>query len=104
MSLSEILSFVTLFVVFAVVIGAHIQKARSKEASRLCVTLRQNEGEFIGLLVEKSRKRWTFEHCQLMPLDKTESPIPVDGRLHVPHSNILYYQQLSAKEPGDAGK
>lgn len=102
--ISEIISTATLLVLLIFIALKFFVDQKSKKAVRLCVTLRQSEGEFIGLLVEKHWKRWTFEHCQLMPSSRSEAPVPVDGRLHVSPSNVLYYQQLPAKAVDDADK
>lgn len=74
-----------------VVVGGHYNWWRNrKECKRLCITLKNNEGVFIALCVEKTSKRWTFENGQTVGQKST----PILGRIHVPYRNILYYQEL----------
>lgn len=64
------------------------------QAKRLCITLKRNEGEFTGLLVEKRRNRWTFEQAQPVPT-KAGMAIPeFEGRLHVDPRDMLFRQEL----------
>lgn len=76
-------------------IAAYLQFSVRK-ARRLVITLKQNEGAFIGLRVEKHWNRWVFEDVSLVPTNpgaRVDQAAP--GRLHVPTRNILYYQEIA---------
>lgn len=65
------------------------------ECQRMCITLKNNEGEFIGLCTEQTPKRWTFEDATTVP-EKGGGPVEsIDGVLRVPYENILHYQELT---------
>jgi hypothetical protein len=70
-------------------------EAKVVECQRMCVTLKNNEGEFIGLCTEMSSKRWTFEQAVTVPNTRGEQGEPIDGTLHVPPGNILFHQILT---------
>jgi hypothetical protein len=61
----------------------------------IAVTLRENEGAFVGLRVEKHWKHWTFEDIKLPQQPGAHVAEVAPGRLHVPVRNILYYQELA---------
>ncbi len=65
------------------------------ECQRMCITLKNNEGEFIGLCTEMSSKRWTFEQVVTVPETRGEAGEAVEGVLHVPPENILFHQILT---------
>lgn len=69
-------------------------KRTTKQAQRLCVTLKDSQGVFVALCVEKTAKRWTFEKGQTVPQKTGVESQPIAGRIHVPYENILYYQEL----------
>lgn len=65
------------------------------KAQRFAVTLKGNEGAFVGLRVEKHWDRWTFEDIKLPQQPGAFTAEVAPGRLHVPTRNILYYQELA---------
>jgi hypothetical protein len=86
------LVFSMLFFMGAVVV---IYGSNPAKAQRYAVTLKQNEGAFVGLRVEKHWKHWTFEDIKLPQQPGAHVAEVAPGRLHVPVRNILYYQELA---------
>jgi hypothetical protein len=61
---------------------------------KYAVTLKGNEGDFAGLLVEESRRTMVFEHCVTVPQSTEQSPQPILGRVYIDRANIAYRQEL----------
>lgn len=72
-----------------------LSETKVVECQRMCVTLKNNEGEFIGLCVEMSSKRWTFEQAVTVPEERGRAGDRIDGTLHVPPGNISFYQVIT---------
>lgn len=65
-------------------------------AKRYAITLKNNEGAFIGLCTQKRWDRWTFEDVKITPVNPGgEYRAAAPGKLYVPKSNILYYQEIT---------
>lgn len=67
-----------------------------KKARRYAVTLKNNEGAFIGLCTRKRWDRWTFVDIKIVPTNPggaVNQAAP--GELYVPYRNILYYQEIA---------
>lgn len=86
------LVFSMLFFVATVVL---IYGPNPSKAQRYAVTLKGNEGAFVGLRVEKRWNYWTFEDIKLPQQPGAFTAEVAPGRLHVPKRNILYYQELA---------
>lgn len=72
-------------------IGQFVTRAR-----RYAITLKHNEGAFIALCTQKRWGRWTFEDVKITPTNPGgEYRAAAPGKLYVPTSNILYYQEIS---------
>jgi hypothetical protein len=66
-----------------------------KKAVRYAVTLKHNEGAFVALCTKKRWDRWTFEDVKIVPTNPGAPVVAAaPGSLHVPHRNILYYQEI----------
>lgn len=66
-----------------------------KKARRYAITLKRNEGAFIGLCVKRRWDHWTFEDVRVQPTNPGGAVIQAaPGSLHVPYRNILYYQEI----------
>jgi hypothetical protein len=65
--------------------------------TKYAVTLKGNEGSFAGLLVEESRDKLTFEHCNTVPEKAGDAIQPILGRVHVDRVNIAYRQELPSE-------
>lgn len=61
---------------------------------KFAITLKDNEGEFAGILTETSRETLTFEQCETIPTDAS-GPQAIKGRVHVFVANIAYVQEFS---------
>lgn len=69
---------------------------RVTKAQRYAVTLRNNEGAFIALCTEKRWDRWVFEDVRITPSNPGGAVVQAaPGKLYVPKSNILYYQEMA---------
>jgi hypothetical protein len=65
-------------------------------AKRYAITLKNNEGAFIGLCTQKRWDRWTFENVKITPTNPGgEYRAAAPGKLYVPKRNILYYQEIT---------
>jgi len=89
---------ITLVVVVGALLILGVWKAR--EALRrkdirvkYAVTLKSNEGEFAGLLVEESTRTLVFENCMTVPHGDVAAA-PILGRVYVDRANIAYRQEL----------
>jgi hypothetical protein len=79
----------------AIVVASYEFRAR-KKAVRYAVTLVRNEGAFIGLCIQKRWNTWTFVDVKIQPTNPGGAQIAAaPGELHVPSSNILYYQEIT---------
>lgn len=91
---SLVISF--LAVVFSVWTYFALFRVRnSKKAVQYAVTLKQNQGAFIGLCIEKRRDTWTFVDVRVQPVNHGGPVEHVEHTLHVPYRNILYYQEIA---------
>lgn len=80
-------------VLIAALLGIWLPMKLAK-AVRLCITLKDNEGAFVGLRTETHWDRWVFEEVKLVATVPNVPPQAVEGRVHVPRRNIAYYQEL----------
>jgi hypothetical protein len=88
--MSLILIMVVSIMTYALV-GQFVTRAR-----RYAVTLKNNEGAFLALCTQKRWGRWTFEDVKITPNNPGgEYRAAAPGKLYVPTSNILYYQEIS---------
>lgn len=88
-----VVSNLTLFVVVAVAVYAVVKNR--KKAQRYAVTLKHNEGAFIGLCVKRRSGTWTFVDVRIQPTNPGGPVVAAaPGELHVPYPNILYYQEI----------
>jgi hypothetical protein len=87
-------SIIFLFVVS--IAGYAVISEFVSRAKRYAVTLKNNEGAFIGLCTQKRWGRWTFEDVRITPLNPGGAyQAAAPGKLYVPTSNILYYQLIT---------
>lgn len=61
---------------------------------RYAITLKDGEGEFIGMLIERRWDRLTFTDVVIPPKDASDHTHEVLGNLHVERANIAYLQEL----------
>lgn len=66
---------------------------------RYAITLKNGEGEFVGVLVQRRWAGMTFDDISIPPQKASEAPELVPGRLHVERVNVAYLQEL----PNDTG-
>lgn len=69
---------------------------RSLKARRYAVTLKNNEGAFIGLCVKRRWDYWTFVDVKIVPTNPGAAVAQAaPGELYVPYRNMLYYQEIA---------
>jgi hypothetical protein len=81
---------VSLVIMWKVVVGNRFSLVKKRYA----ITLKDGEGEFVGLLIERRWARLTFDECVIPPKSNSEAPQQVPGLLHVERVNIAYLQEL----------
>jgi hypothetical protein len=90
-----VLISIILLMVFSIMTYALVAQFVTR-ARRYAVTLKNNEGAFIALCIQKRWGRWTFEDVKITPLNPGgEHRAAAPGKLYVPTSNILYYQEIT---------
>lgn len=88
---------ISLVFLFAVGLGGYaVLREFVTRAHRYAITLKNNEGAFIGLCTQKRWGRWTFEDVKITPLNPGGAHrAAAPGKLYVPTANILYYQEIT---------
>lgn len=88
-----VLSF--LVATFVGVLGFWALRCNYMKARKYAVTLRSNQGAFVGLCVKKYWGTWHFVDVRLLP-DTPGGPVAqaAPGTVYVPYRNILYYQEI----------
>lgn len=67
-----------------------------KKARNYAVTLKNNEGSFVGLCVKRRWDIWTFVDVRIMPANPGAAVMQAaPGELYVPYRNMLYYQEIA---------
>ena len=61
---------------------------------RFCVTLKDNEATFSGVLTDFDADMFVFEDCRTVPTREGETVITIPGRVFIERATVAYLQEL----------
>lgn len=61
---------------------------------RFCITLRDNEATFAGVLTNFDAEMFVFEDCKTVPTREGETLSVIPGRVFVERRTVAYLQEL----------